>query len=209
MTDRKISPSYLARVEERRAALREILKAEFPPEIREIVWEIGSGHGHFLTRFASLNPDRLCVGIDLLSDRLRKAERKQTAAAISNLRFVKAEAGEFLECLPGHIRISDVLILFPDPWPKKRHHKNRLIQTAFLDALAPRMTPGGRIYFRTDHEPYLEWARERLSKHTAWVLVPDASWILEEKTVFQARASSYGSLVAEFRTPKPEERLPG
>jgi len=209
MTNRQVSPSYVARVEARLVALRATLAGEIPSDIREFSWEIGSGHGHFLTQFAALNPGRFCVGIDLLSDRLRKAEKKQTAASLSNLKFVKAEALEFLQCLPADIRILEVLILFPDPWPKKRHHKNRLIQSDFLDALARRMIPGGRLYFRTDYEPYLEWTCERLSAHVSWGLVPDAPWILEEKTVFQARAPSYGSLVAEFRTPTPEGRAVG
>lgn len=203
MTSRQINPSYLARVEERLVALRTTLESDLPPDIREITWEIGSGHGHFLTKFASLNPGRLCVGIDLLGDRLRKAEKKRGAASVSNLKFFKAEAGEFLQCLPGHIQIVDVLILFPDPWPKKRHHKNRLIKPAFLDALAPRMIPGGRLYFRTDHAPYLEWTRQQLSARADWALLPEAPWILEEETVFQARAPSYGSLVAGFKTPTP------
>jgi len=209
MTDRTINVAYLVRVKERLNALRTTLNAGFPPGIREITWEIGSGHGHFLTKFAELNPDRLCVGIDLLGDRLRKAEKKQAVAAVSNLKFIKAEAEEFLRCLPVGIKIQDVLILFPDPWPKKRHHKNRLIQSTFLDALAPRMISGGRLYFRTDHKPYLEWARELLSTRPNWVLLPNAPWILEEQTVFQARAPSFGSLVAEFRTRGQKETPTG
>jgi tRNA (guanine-N7-)-methyltransferase len=205
----KANPAHIARVHARLAALRETLRVVIPQDVNRIVWEVGSGHGHLLTRYAGMSSDRFFVGIDILNDRLRKAERKQTAAGVTNLRFIKAEAGEFLACLPARILISEVLILFPDPWPKKRHHKNRLIQAEFLGELACRMASGGRLYFRTDHTPYLDWARERISAHPGWVLVPDAPWVLEEKTVFQARAPAYGSLVAELRTPGPIETQAG
>lgn len=197
------NPAYLARVDARLAALRQALRVAIPQDVTRIVWEVGCGHGHLLTRYASLSPDRFFVGIDILSDRLRKAERKQTVAGVKNLRFIKAEAVEFLECLPPGIGISEVLVLFPDPWPKKRHHKNRLIQAGFLGMLAERTIPGGRLYFRTDHEPYLEWSRDRISRHPSWVHVLEAPWVLEEKTVFQVRAPSYSSLVAELKTPGP------
>jgi tRNA (guanine-N7-)-methyltransferase len=194
-------PDYLAKVAARLAALKEHLMAEIPRGIQEITWEVGSGHGHFLNKYAAVNPGRFFVGIDLLGDRLRKASKKQTAAGTLNLRFVKAEALEFLECLPTGIRISEVIVLFPDPWPKKRHFKHRLVQPIFLDRLASRMTLGGRLYFRTDHGPYVEWAREQFNLHRSWSLIPEPQWILEEKTVFQARAPSFGSLVAELKTP--------
>jgi tRNA (guanine-N7-)-methyltransferase len=205
MSSERIHPEYLARVAARLTALREHLTTEIPRGIQEIAWEVGSGHGHFLTKYAAQNPDRFFLGIDLLGDRLRKASKKQAAAGLLNLRFVKAEAMEFLECLPLGVRISEVIVLFPDPWPKKRHFKHRLIQPMFLDRLGSRMSPGGRLYFRTDHEPYVAWAREQLALHRSWSLIPEPKWILEETTVFQARAPSFGSLVAEFKTPTREE----
>lgn len=180
-------------------ALRAQLPAVVPPSTHEIVWEVGSGHGHFLIRYATLHPEKFCLGIDILSDRLRRAEKKQESAGIRNLKFIKAEAGEMLVCLPQEIRFLEVLILFPDPWPKKRHHKNRLIKNEFLTQLAPLMVPRGRLYFRTDHEEYFRWTREIMSAHPNWLIVVDAPWVLEEKTVFQAKAAGFQSLVAEVR----------
>ena len=164
-------------------------------------WEIGCGHGHFLTKYASIHPTRLFVGIDLLSERLRKAAKKQQTARVENVLFIKAKAEEFLKCLPGDAGIEEVLILFPDPWPKKRHHKNRLIQDSFLESLAARMLPHGRLYFRTDHEPYFEWTRRIIADHPSWELDLGAPWVLEEPTVFQKKAGSFNSLVARLKTP--------
>ena len=206
--DPRANPEYRRRVYGRLVQLRSTLESAIPLTVNRICLEIGSGHGHFLTKYASLHPARYFVGIDILGDRLRKAGRKQTVAALTNLRFVKAEASEFLGCLPGRLQIEETLVLFPDPWPKKRHHKNRLVQDGFLESLAKRMLPGGRMYFRTDHEPYLEWTRSKLAVHPEWHLVQDAPWVLEEKTVFQARAPSFGSLVAEVRTPSSARKPP-
>lgn len=209
LIDPRAHPEYRSRVSARLDALRETLESVIPLTVNQIALEIGSGHGHFLTKYASIHPDRFFVGIDILGDRLRKAGRKQTVAGLSNIRYVKAEAFEFLECLPERVRIEETLVLFPDPWPKKRHHKNRLIQKAFLDSLAEHMLPNSRIYFRTDHEPYLEWTRSKLAEHPRWRLIEDAPWVLEEKTVFQARAPSFGSLVAELKTPSSTGKAPG
>jgi len=195
-----INPTHLARVAARVAELRNQLMAVIPSDIEDFTLEIGCGHGHFLTKLACLNPAHFFVGIDILGDRLRKAERKQMSAGANNLRFIKAEAEEFLECLPARFTVKDVIVLFPDPWPKKRHHKNRLIQNVFLNCMAARMRRGGHLYFRTDHEPYLQWSRDILSNHPSWVIVPNASWLLEEETVFQAKAAHFGSLVAAVRT---------
>jgi len=204
MPSQSAHPDYLARVQARLTALRQQLIAEIPPGIQELTWEVGSGHGHFLTRYAALNPGRFFIGIDLLGDRLRRASKKQLAAGVLNLRYIKAEALEFLECLPVRVRISEVIVLFPDPWPKKRHFKHRLVQPRFLDCLASRMVPGGRFYFRTDHEPYLEWTRDQLARHQSWSLISEPQWVHEETTVFQARAPSFRSLVAELKTPMRE-----
>jgi tRNA (guanine-N7-)-methyltransferase len=87
-------------------------------------------------------------------------------------------------------------VLFPDPWPKKRHHKNRLLQPAFFDFLAGYMGQGSRLYFRTDHAGYFQEVAAFLPALKTWRRDPAAPWPLELETVFQARAPSYQSLVA-------------
>lgn len=200
-----IDPSHLARTSARLSALTALLPTTIPAESSEVVWEIGSGHGHFLTLYAVIHPKKHCIGVDLLSDRLKRADKKKAAAGATNLEFIKAEAEEMIACLPPWVRFSEVLVLFPDPWPKKRHHKNRLIQRGFLSQLAPKMSPGGRLYFRTDHNSYFDWALKHFSEHPDWTVTPDASWAMEEETVFQKKAGSYQSLVAVVKTPVKAE----
>lgn len=195
------SPDFLDRVRTRRAALRaslgELLAAAGP-----IVWEIGCGHGHFLVRYAGTHPDRLCLGIDLIGDRLDRAGRKRDRSGLARCHFLRAEARECLAAFPPGVSLAEVWVLFPDPWPKARHHKNRLLTADFLDAVAARAQPGARLYFRTDHEEYFRAVEAVVAGLKTWRPDPGAAWPIEPETVFQARAPRHFSLVA-VRTAHP------
>lgn len=194
-------PEFVEHVAQRRTALRAELAAILPAGA-VIVLEIGSGHGHFLTRYAAEHPDRLCVGVDLRGERIDRARRKANRARLARCHFVRAEAREFIDCLPAGVTFAEIWVLFPDPWPKKRHHKNRLLQPAFFDLLARYTGQGSRLYFRTDHAEYFHEVATFLPDLKTWRRDPVALWPLEQETVFQARAPSYQSLVA-VRTEYP------
>ena len=179
---------------ERRVALRQLLSRILPSDTR-FVWELGCGHGHFLTAYAQAHPKRVCVGIDLVSERIDRANRKRERASLPNLHFIRAEARMFLEELPGDARLSAIYILFPDPWPKKRHHKHRIVQPEFLQAVAQRAEQGTRLFFRTDYEPYFQAAAKTFRAHPDW-RVTDEPWPFEYETVFQRRVTGHHSLVA-------------
>jgi tRNA (guanine-N7-)-methyltransferase len=194
-------PEFLTRVAERQAALCASLAA-FIPATAAITLEIGSGHGHFLTTYAAAFPQHLCIGVDLIGDRIRRSRRKAERARLANCHFIQAEAHELIAALPPGVTFRDLWVLFPDPWPKKRHHKNRLLQPAFFESLAGRMGEGARLYFRTDHSEYFHAVVALFPRLKTWRLDPSAPWPLEHETVFQARAPSYHSLVA-VRTADP------
>ncbi len=192
---------FLARVTERQAALRATLAALIPATAA-ITLEIGSGHGHFLTRYATEFSQRLCLGVDLISDRIRRSKRKAERAKLAHCHFVQAEARELIDALPTDVTFTELWVLFPDPWPKKRHHKNRLLLPAFFESIASRMGEGARLYFRTDHGEYFHTVTALFPHLQTWRIDPTAQWPLEHETVFQARAPSYHSLVA-LRTSHP------
>ncbi len=162
------------------------------------ILEIGSGHGHFLTAYAAQHRDRVCVGIDLLGDRVERAERKQVRAKLDNLHFVQAEVSLYLECLPSRAGVGDIFVLFPDPWPKLRHHKHRLINPRILRLLAQHAAVDSRIFFRTDFLPYYEASVRVFGESGDWVAVSEP-WPFEFETVFQSRAPVHYSLVARRR----------
>jgi tRNA (guanine-N7-)-methyltransferase len=188
---------HFAHTERRRLALGERVRALVPPG-SSLDWEIGCGHGHFLTAYAKAHPKRLCIGIDLVRDRIERAVRKANRARLPELHFLLAEAREFLSLLPVGAALSSVYVLFPDPWPKRRHHKNRLMQSAFLNSLAERAGERTRLFFRSDFEPYFAEVSAVIAAHPYWELV-DEEWPFETETVFQARAATYSSLVARLR----------
>jgi tRNA (guanine-N7-)-methyltransferase len=161
----------------------------------EITWELGCGHGHFLTAFAQAHPEKLCVGIDIMSDRIERAQRKRDRAKLDNLIFLRAEARLFLEVLPAHVSFSQLFILFPDPWPKLRHNKHRIFQPDFLTLAASRASRAAQLCFRTDSVAYFSHAASVLRAHPCW-RASDEAWPFEFSTVFQNRASSYHSLTA-------------
>ena len=159
--------------------------------------EIGCGHGHWLNAYSDLNRDITCVGIDLISKRIQKSNNKKSSFRRNNLYFYKAEANEFLSFKPLNVKIRNIFILFPDPWPKKKHHKRRLIQNNFLDLLKLHVSDKSLLYFRTDHLEYFKWAEEKFQNSANWTLIGD-KWPFEHETFFQNLLPNYKSLVAKF-----------
>ena len=185
---------HLEWVAQRRERLQTQL-AKLYPEPIGLSLEIGCGHGHWLTDYAAAHPEKTCLGIDIIGDRIERAERKSSRAGLENVHFFRAEAFEALDLMPSHVHLNEVFILFPDPWPKKRHWKNRLFSLPFLEELAKRTDRGTLCHFRTDHDPYFEWALELLPEQGAWRIDENREWPFERETVFQSRAQSYQSLI--------------
>eukprot|EP01031_Cornospumella_fuschlensis_P051694 gene51694-63201_t len=156
-------------MEERRRDLRARF-TQILPATKPFVWEIGCGHGHFLTAYAQAHPDETCIGVDLVSERIERANKKRDRAKLANLHFLHAEARLFLDTLPTEARFSRLFVLFPDPWPKLRHHKHRIMQPDFLSDAAKRAGEGARLFFRTDFTPYFDDTRLVLTDHPAWSL---------------------------------------
>lgn len=190
---------YRLRLEQRRDDLRQQLTKLLRPGL-PFVWEVGCGHGHYLTAYAQAHPDTPCIGIDIMGERIDRALRKRDRARLDNLFFLQADARLFLEVLPTDFGFSRLFVLFPDPWPKVRHHKHRVLNHEFLATAARHAIPDARLYFRTDYAPYFEQAKSMVAAHDSWRPV-DEAWAFEFRTVFQERATQYQSLIARHRPP--------
>ena len=162
-----------------------------------LTFELGCGHGHWLAAYAAAHPDEFCVGIDLITHRVERSVRKQTLGKLDNVLFLKAEATEFLDALPATVALRKIFILYPDPWPKKKHHKNRFINAENLARLAAHAGPGARLHFRTDDADYHAWTRDHLAAHPAWRLAADVPWPFERTTFFEERMKDKRDLVAD------------
>ena len=187
--------AFLRVQEERVAGLGRQIRSAFagnPP----VTLEIGCGHGHYLTAYALQHPETTCLGIDLVTKRIQKACLKRDKRNLGNLHFLKAEVQECLSAWPRELKLERIFILFPDPWPKKRHAKNRIIQSSLLDELARLALPGAALHFRTDHRANYEWGREIITAHPAWLEQPEAPWPFENPSFFQNLFTEYFSLTA-------------
>jgi tRNA (guanine-N7-)-methyltransferase len=118
--------------------------------------ELGSGDGSFLARYAQLHPDRNFFGVERLNGRMKKLDRKGRRAGLHNLKVSRIEAAYLVQYLLAPASTSAIHVYFPDPWPKRRHWKNRLINESFPASAVRCLVPGGRVYLRTDDLPYHE-----------------------------------------------------
>ena len=131
--------------------LAALFTAEQPLEL-----ELGSGDGSFTLQYAQAHPGRNIVALERLLGRITKLDRKGHRAELKNLRLLRAEAAYVLEHLLPPGTLDAIHVYFPDPWPKKRHHKNRLISEPFPPLSKRLLKAGGVVYLRTDDIDYFE-----------------------------------------------------
>jgi tRNA (guanine-N7-)-methyltransferase len=118
--------------------------------------ELGSGDGSFLAGYAASRPASNFMGVERLLGRLRKLDRKGLRLGLTNLRLFRIEASYLVEYMLPRQSASAIHIYFPDPWPKRRHRKNRLVTEAFVESVARALQPGGMLYLRTDDADYFQ-----------------------------------------------------
>lgn len=133
--------------------------------------EIGFGAGEALLEFASVHPEMDCIGIEVHRPGVGRLLLGAETAALRNLRVICHDAVEVLQQQLAPASIALVHIFFPDPWPKKRHHKRRLIQPPFVELLAKAIAPGGTLRLATDWEPYAQHMREVIDASPAFANV--------------------------------------
>ena len=130
------------------------------PKPQPLEVELGCGDATFLVEYAAQHPDRNFLGIERLLGRIRKLDKKGRRLGLTNLRGIRIECSYLVEYLlpPGSVDVFH--IYFPDPWPKKKHRRNRLINPRFPSLAYAALQPGGRIYLRTDDPDYFAQIRE-------------------------------------------------
>jgi len=122
-----------------------------------LIVEIGSGNGHFLVDYAIMHPEKNFIGTEVLYGRARKFFKKVQNRNLKNLLVFRGDSRQFIWEFLYQEMVEEFIILFPDPWPKKRHHKHRLLKAPFIKMLHYRLVPGGEVSIATDFEPYRDW----------------------------------------------------
>jgi tRNA (guanine-N7-)-methyltransferase len=149
---RRLCPRYCIPYE----AARHDFSADFPEPRSPRVVEIGFGMGYATVELAERNPGVNYLGIEVHTPGVARVLRQIEARGIENLRLVHHDAVEVLRDMTPDESFHGCHIFFPDPWPKKKHHKRRLVQPAFPPFLARVLRPGAYVYLVTDWAEYAE-----------------------------------------------------
>ncbi|MGJ8671851.1 tRNA (guanosine(46)-N7)-methyltransferase TrmB [Rubritalea sp.] len=167
--------------------------------------DLGCGDGSFLIAMAQQFPERNFLGVERLLGRAKKVCRKATNQKLDNCKVLRLESKYVIEWLFPENSIDRLHLLCPDPWPKARHHKNRLVQQGFLEALYKALKPGGEFCFKTDHPEYFEWVEEEMKtfKKLEPLEWPEDAFFYP-KTDFQLQWEAEGKVIERARFRKPE-----
>ena len=180
--------SYVERLD-----LAGLFPAEQPLEV-----ELGAGDGSFLIQWAKANPQHNFLAVERLLGRIRKIERKANRSGLKNIRLMRIEASYFLEYLLPRKSVTCLHVYFPDPWPKRKHWKNRLISSQFAESCARVLVSGGTIFVRTDDPDYFAQISAVFSAFAKITTPPElASTLTDFEREFQKRGVP--TLAAAYR----------
>ena len=177
----------------------EVCRGERPLEV-----DLGCGDGSFLMEMAREFPERDFLGVERLLGRVRKVCKKATRRGLGNARVLRLDSRYVVEWLLPEESVSRLHLLCPDPWPKLRHHRRRVIQHPFLEAVRSALVPGGEFLFMTDHEEYFQWAAAKVEEFGK---LERLEWnedsFFYPKTDFQIQWEAEGKSMFRLRCRKP------
>ncbi|MFN3883621.1 MAG: tRNA (guanosine(46)-N7)-methyltransferase TrmB [Rhodocyclaceae bacterium] len=159
------------------------------------ILEIGCGMGETTATIAAQHPENDFIGIEVHTPGVGSLLKEIASRNLANLRVIQHDAVEVVRDMIPHRSLAGIHIFFPDPWPKKRHHKRRLIQPPFVRELALRLAPGGYLHCATDWGEYAQQMLEVLSaelllENTAAGFAPRPEW--RPQTKFEQRGLRLG-----------------
>ncbi|MEO5364146.1 MAG: tRNA (guanosine(46)-N7)-methyltransferase TrmB [Magnetococcus sp. DMHC-8] len=210
----RLLPHFLLPGATERSALLTAWGAD--PAQARLILEIGFGNGQALATWAARHPQDRFIGVEVFLGGVAALLWRIQQEGLTNIRLATRSIHAVLwESIPAD-SLDQVFIHFPDPWPKRCHHKRRLVQPLFLDRLATRLRPGGQLSLATDWPHYAQWMRDALAAQTAFHR-PDATtpfdpepagWV---ETRFQRKAREAGRTVFHLlctRTDGPGQGTP-
>ena len=178
----------------------------FGDGIKEVWLEVGFGSGENLAECAKHNPRVGMIGCDPFFEGVGKLISRINTAKLNNIRIYPGDVRDLFPALPPSC-LAKLFVLFPDPWPKKRHHKRRLIQASFLGFIAETLQNGGEVIFSTDHAEYARWVLGLFleSQYFTWEAESAEDWLCHPENVVTTRyehkalRSGRSSLFLKFR----------
>ena len=173
-------------------------------DARDLILEIGFGNGDSLVQMAAAAPQAGYIGIEVHRPGVGHAMLAAAAANLDNLRLIRHDAVAILRDHVADGTLARVQIYFPDPWPKARHHKRRIVQQPFTDLIWRKLRAGGEIHCATDWAAYAEWMRDVFAGDPKWHnlgnadgYAPRPEW--RPQTKFERRGERLGHGVWDLR----------
>lgn len=170
-----------------------------------VVLEIGFGMGETTAEIATAQPDTDFLGVEVHGPGVGSLLRQLQLRGLRNVRVIEHDAAEVVEHMIAPGSLAGIHVFFPDPWPKKRHHKRRLLQPEFARSLAARLAPGGYLHVATDWEDYAEWILQALRttelRNTAERYAPRPAY--RPLTKFERRGLDLGHKVFDIVFTRP------
>lgn len=175
--------------------------AELFPRPQALEVELGCGDASFLVEYARRHPTKNFIGVERLLGCLQKLDRKGRRAGLKNLRGVRLESAYFLQYLLPANSAQALHIYFPDPWPKKKHRRHRLINEHFPALAGTALAPGGRVFLRTDDTDYFQQMNEVFAAAEGFQKIETPAELAEIETDFERDFNAQGipTLRAAYR----------
>lgn len=164
-----------------------------------VVLEIGSGHGAAAIAYAQAHPEHDIVAAEVHVPGVARMMAAAEEAGVRNLRVHRGDALELLRDAIDPGALEAVHLFFPDPWPKARHAKRRLVQQDTLDLVRDRLRPGGHLLVATDHAAYAEHVREQLAEHGGYDIVEGERPSWRPSDGFEDKGVAAGRVIHEIR----------
>ena len=175
--------------------------ASFFERVAPVILEIGFGMGETTAAIAAANPQNDFVGLEVHGPGVGALLNRIDAAGLTNVRIIQHDAVEVVAQMIPAAALAGIHVYFPDPWPKKRHHKRRLLRPEFVHALAQRLLPGGYLHAATDWDEYAQeilatFAAQSLLQNTVTDYAARPAW--RPQTKFETRGLKLGHGVRDI-----------
>ena len=169
------------------------------PEKNKVIMEIGSGMGEATAQIAKANPEVGYVAVEMHSPGLAALLILINQMELENIKLIREDATYLLANHIPDNSLDGIHLLFPDPWPKNRQHKRRMVQSEFIEMVGRKLRQGGFIHIATDWQPYADWIKVRFDKSGSFSggVVDRPSWRVLSK--FEGQGLRKGHQVTDFK----------
>ena len=177
----------------------ELILNQIFPEKTKVIMEIGSGMGEATAQIAKANPEVGYVAVEMHSPGLAALLILVNQMELENIKLIREDATYLLANHIPDNSLDGIHLLFPDPWPKNRQHKRRMVQSEFIEMMGRKLKPGGFIHIATDWQPYADWIKVRFDKSGSFSggVVDRPSWRVLSK--FEGQGLRKGHQVTDFK----------